>query len=310
VDLEEDAMKPSARTKQTVREKIDLKEAERLRDLFRREIVRIKAARFGLSFDQKIELARQRRGVLNVLTQVDEKVSKAAQALKQTQQKVLSEANRLEADVGYLKVPMPAPGPVWPSPEKSPRVVTMTFNVGVGTGASPVFQTENGKVGWMGNVEQFVNDDTGQVKCANFMLLWYAVIPRAGYYQLNSQAKDFLVDLDYKLTGNGLWGEDASLEVLIGSGLHIYNPVEYITVSTLEVDESKSTSGSTKGRLARWYSLSDVNSTFHAERDNTGVTFSIMMDIETWAEDGKVRVDVNDFWLPSLDANSDFSIVD
>lgn len=287
---------------------------------FQSEIEREKIARLGLSFKQKIELSKLRNKILKTLFKKSDEAKSLISKFEEMQAEFIASSEKIEFDLGFLP-PIYEQHTTLPTglnfsniicPEEPPRYFNMVFHGGLSIGAVAPFisQTVNGRVGWTNNVEQFINDDTNKIKKALFQLSWVLIIPRKGYYNLKGPS-EFKVDVGYKLSGSGLWEEDAWLRIWIGSGLHIPGPVKKIRIDTLEVYESKSSGiGSTKERLSKWYDLRDIGQSFHVPEDNTTINFAIIMEIETWAEDGRVRVDVNDFWYPSIDANSDFSVVD
>ena len=296
------------------------KELEDFYKQVRSEIVREKIARLGLSFEQNIELSKLRKKILNSFFNNNDKAKSLISKFEEMQAEFITSSEKIELELGfrspsYEKRTTPPIGLNFRNiicPDEPPRHFNMDFWGGLSLGAVAPFvsETVNGRVGWTDNVDQFVNDDTNKIKTALFQLVWLLNIPRKGYYNLKG-ASDFMVDVEYKLTGSCLWGEDAYLEIWIGSGLVIPGPVTKVRVHTLEVNESKvSGIGSTKGRLSRWYDLMDIEQPFYVPEDNTTINYAIIMEIETWAEDGKVRIDVNDFWLPSIDANSDFSVTD
>ena len=107
----------------------ETKERKRVKGLLRREILRAKAARLGLSFERKVELAKQRCAILNSLTEKDDKANKAVQALKATQKKYFHEAEKLEAEAGFTKAANRVRRPIDPRLffkqvcEKKPRFV-------------------------------------------------------------------------------------------------------------------------------------------------------------------------------------------
>lgn len=286
----------------------------------RSEIEREKIARLGLSFKQKIELSKLRKKILNSFFKKDDEAESLISKFEEMQAEFIASSEKIEFDLGFLP-PTYEQHTTLPTglnfrniicPDEPPRYFNMDFQGGLSLGAVAPFisETANGRVGWTDNVEQFVNDDTNKIKTALFQLAWLLKIPRKGYYNLKGPS-EFTVDVEYKLTGSGLWGEDARLRIWIGSGLYIPGPVTKIRVLTLEVNESEiSGIGSTKDRLSKCYDLKDIGQSFYVSEDNTTINFAIIMEIETWAEDGKVRIDVNDFWYPSIDANSDFSVID
>ncbi|MBN2347835.1 MAG: hypothetical protein JXJ22_03305 [Bacteroidales bacterium] len=196
-------------------------------------------------------------------------------------------------------------------PPESP--LYMTFWKGISQGdldfAPSVTDVYGGRLGWT-NAGQLRNYDTGKYMGGRLLLAWTMDVPRTGYYFFNTAASKFYVNVDYKLTGSGLWELDSMLEIWLSSGLHIPGPVTYIRVLTLEARETKiSGIGTTRDELKRWYRVNNRNECFRLY-EGTTINFVIEMRIVTWTEDGTARINLNDFWLPCINPNLDMVFID
>jgi hypothetical protein len=162
-----------------------------------------------------------------------------------------------------------------------------------------------GAVGWRG-LPRIDNDDTDQDWTAILSIWWSGIVPSDGTFTLGGLADTYL-NLNWKTTGSGLWGADAKAAVTyytwvsVGQQwLHAYS--EHL------VDETESSYGSTEGSVGRWLPSGFSGMVRAAEGDP--IWAGVQLEIDTWSDDGRAWVRVDDFWIPVVDPDTDVFIAD
>ncbi|MBI5256610.1 MAG: hypothetical protein HY855_08930 [Burkholderiales bacterium] len=164
----------------------------------------------------------------------------------------------------------------------------------------------DGCIGWR-DLPRIDNNDTEQEWVSVLSLCWSGTVPRAGNFAFFGPDSSY-VELKWKSAGSGLWGADAIITADVYSWVTVGSQT-LAGYSAQLVNETKNTFGSASETVCQWVPTG-YSGMFRAQ-EGDWVSVVVQLQVNTWSDDGRAWVEVNDFWVPQAwDAHHMFSFAD